>query len=180
MQVPNFIRRKHIVECISNDYFKTRFEESCASTTQKNVQTLQRRAGMRMTPKEKAAIKSFLEFLYASKPIYIPKRLTISSYVLDIEYEKPYIEPLIAQYVFDIYKLLFENEVMSGYKIWAIEQQGDRKLGYSFHNSINEITYLYVKYMRCLMKPISHNITNEMKMRYEAYYGFPPNKNKIK
>lgn len=137
-----------------------------------------KKVGMDMDEREKSEMKGFIDFLCDSSPTYLRPLLTNSHFVLEVEYKRDRMNPIVAQYVFDLYKLMFENEPMSGYKVWAMEQQGDHKYGYQFHNTINEIICLYIKYMKlmtpnCAKLPI---IIDKMSKRFHEYYGFSPRK----
>ena len=151
-------------------------DESTNTVINTEEEFKRKRAGMAMTKREISEMRAFIEFLCDSSPIYLKPVLTNTKYVFDVEYQRGDMNPIVAQYIFDLYKLLFEDEIMSGYKVWAIEQHGEHKYGYKFHNTINEIVYLYIKYMRLMTPncPKLNIITDKMKVRYQEYYGFSP------
>ena len=182
-EISNFSRMKTIdhhnrnIESAFIKLVKENMDEQSISIFHADNKMLhKRRCGMEISEREKSEMKAFIDFLCDCSPIYLGPVLTNSNYVLEVEYKKERVNPIIAQYIFDIYKLLFENELMSGYKIWALEQQGECEYGYHFHNTINEIIYLYIKYMRLMTPNCSklNIIKKKMDKRFHDYYGFSP------
>ena len=181
-EISNFSRMKTIdhhnqnTESAFTKLVKENIDDQMLSTFHNKKKLHKRRSGLEINEREKSEMKAFIDFLCDCSPTYLRPVLTNSNYVLEVEYKKERVNPIIAQYIFDLYKLLFENEIMSGYKVWALEQQGEYEYGYHFHNTINEIIYLYMKYLRLMTPNCSklNIIKNKMDQRFQDYYGFSP------
>ena len=157
---------------------------------EENNKYIKRKIGKQLSIDEKFKIKSFIKFMSKNRPNYVMKYLLDAEVIIEQQFNPDVVKcpnPLIVQYVYDIYKLVIEHEVLSGYRIWALEQDGSPDHGYMYTNTLNEVNHLFIEFIREKNKNSLNIVTNyygvidiltkQMDEKFKKYYGFPRRKN---
>lgn len=157
-----------------------------------NNKYVKRKIGKQLNIDEKFKIKSFIKYMSKNRPTYVMGYLLDHELIIDHQFNPdvtPCPDPVIVQYVYDLYKLVIEHEVLSGYRIWALEQDGSSDHGYMYTNTLNEVNKMFIEFMKEKEKDslnvvtdcygIIQTLSKQMDEKFKKYYGFPRRKNSM-